>query len=1070
MFKNVNLRKKIAFLLTLVTFLSILIIVFFVSNLIKKEMMKSFEKQVKITEEFVNHIVIDYKAKSLNYARLINQDPEIGKATEYADLGNPDDLRHKMWGIYKKLDLTLLGVTNTKGKVLFRAHKPEKFGDTIHNNALKDSFTGKITVDMFRDEAGYSIRAIVPLGFTGFAAPQDVTGEIKNIKGSAITGFFLDNRFAEMIKELSKAEFSVISMDGEIFASSHEKLGDTRIDKEILTRVEDLKDSIYKEIQIDGERYFASYRPIMNNRNDIIGLFMIGASEADMIAARRDMFFNLFLLAIFVCAIAGIIGFFISKRISDPIGKVVSMIKEIAGGKGDLTKRIEVRTSDEVGELANEFNMMADRLGEMHEGLNERTRELQESEKLIKEERDQQEALRKLVTIFNSTIKLSALLQDSIAEMVSVTGSQVGAIFLFDKNRKILRKRAGFAMSDGDSMEFNLGEGLPGQVALNRKKIIACEISRSEDYFRIKSGTGGNLPGSILCVPILLHGEVVGVIEIGCFGSFSVHDLEIVDITVGQLAIAIRNAQAHERALRMRKELQFKSEEMERQNKRLQEATRLKSEFLANMSHELRTPLNSIIGFTDQLLLGFFGEVSEKQREQMNKVHSSAKHLLSLLNDVLDLSKVEAGRMDFKKEEFRLHDSIKEVLTEISGLLTKKEEIEVKVDIQKDIPMVYTDYDRIRQILFNLIGNAIKFTKKGEIVISASYENNSDYVHVSVRDTGIGISKEYLSYIFDSFRQVDGSTTRSAGGTGLGLTISKRLVEMSGGQIWVESEIGKGSVFTFSLPIRPDVHTIIEDEKICPDKKLVLAIEDNEQDLEIIKNSLEVEGYQVIGVLKAREGIEKAKELKPFAITLDILMPEIDGWEVMKILKSDPDTENIPVIMTTITDNRSKGFSLGASEYIVKPIDQKQFISTIKRLKDWRFSTNGQHVLIVDDDPDAVELLSEFLEREDYHVLKAFGGEEAIEIIEKERPSMVITDLMMPVVDGFEVIRRVRSDPAMSDIPIIVVTAKELTMEERKFINEHVEDIAAKGDIRTMTDEINSILKRVHSSKEQGAG
>lgn len=534
-----------------------------------------------------------------------------------------------------------------------------------------------------------------------------------------------------------------------------------------------------------------------------------------------------------------------------------------------------------------------------------------------------------------------------------------------------------------------------------------------------------------------------------------------------------------------RDELKKRALELEEMNVEIQEATRLKSQFLANMSHELRTPLNSIIGFTGIILQGLTGEISGEQRKQLNLVYGSAKHLLGLINDVLDLSKIEAGKIEIIPSEFEVRELIQTVENMVSPML-KEKGLTLQVAVSKEVPaMIYHDKNRIKQVLINLLSNATKFTESGQIGLTvrpslldaggavedfgkediSSVQGPAASLVFSVSDTGMGIKAEHLSDIFTEFKQIKDSLREKSAGTGLGLAICKKMVEMMGGRIWVESEYGRGSRFHFVIPLKETVGRkrppVVLPETLDRSRKLVLTIDDESEAQKILKTYLKSEGYEVLQAYNGTEAMQLAKKYHPFAITLDIVMPGKDGWDILHNLKKDPQTEGIPVICISILDNREMGLSLGAIEYMVKPVDREQLIEELHRLEK-RFRICD--ILIVDDDPHAVELLTEYLDREgSYMIRKAYGGEEGLSRVKESRPDLIILDLMMPEVDGFEVIGQLKKAQETSNIPIIIVSAKELTEEEVEFLNSNIEKIMRKDDFskENLLRDVKRALKEV---------
>jgi signal transduction histidine kinase/DNA-binding response OmpR family regulator len=493
-------------------------------------------------------------------------------------------------------------------------------------------------------------------------------------------------------------------------------------------------------------------------------------------------------------------------------------------------------------------------------------------------------------------------------------------------------------------------------------------------------------------------------------------------------------------------ELQERSQQLEVALERAQEADRLKSEFLANMSHELRTPLNSIIGFSRVILNGIDGPITDLQRTDLTAIHNSGVHLLGLINDILDLSKIEAGRMELRKESVDISPVVKGVLDTCSPLIQGKP-VDLVPQIPSDTPPVYADPTRVRQIILNLVSNAIKYTDRGAITVSAIAQDTE--VVVSIRDTGIGIQPHDQFKVFEPFRQVGKAVERRAAGTGLGLAISRRFVEMHGGRIWVESEAGQGSIFSFTLPAmasaRPAGAPAAEVPVAPSSSRTVLVVDDDPDVISLFRRYLEEQGYQVIGAQDAVEALRLAWEEHPYAITLDINMPEEDGWTVLRALKEDKATREIPVIICSVVQDEDTGFSLGAADYLTKPICQEDLLASLGRLR-----RPVRQIVVVDDDPAVLREMIQTLEGTGcYQVTTAATGEEGLEAIQEHAPDLVILDLLLPGIDGFEVLARLKSDPRTRAIPIIMITAKDLTAEEEERLKGHLETLLHKGVFRT---------------------
>jgi len=549
---------------------------------------------------------------------------------------------------------------------------------------------------------------------------------------------------------------------------------------------------------------------------------------------------------------------------------------------------------------------------------------------------------------------------------------------------------------------------------------------------------------SVLLVPLVVRGELVGSVGLDAVDRtrvFNESELEFCRTMASQAAIAIENMRAFE--------------EQKEVAEQLREVDRLKTQFLANMSHELRTPLNSIIGFSRVIIKGIDGPLTEMQKTDLTAISNSGQHLLSLINNMLDLVKIEAGKMELSFEEVDLKPTIKGVMSSAVGLI-KDKPIRLEQHVPDDLPIIWADSTRLRQVLLNLISNAAKFTEKGKITLTAGC--TEEWITIQVTDTGIGVPQEKLEGIFEEFTQVDASTTRRSGGTGLGLPISRHFVELHGGKITVESQVGAGSTFTVTLPIHPEMKQLVqatthekkdEDESPGTDYRLVLAVDDDPGVISLYKRYLDGEGYQVIGITSGHDVIEKAKELSPYAITLDVLMPGKDGWQVLRDLKDCPQTSSIPIIICSIVHDERRGFSLGAIDYLVKPIVEDELLAALSRLDHPRtkhLEREEPEVLVIDDHVDDILLIRRILEgQHGYRVIEASGGKAGIDLVIQRQPDIIILDLMMPEVDGFAVLEAIKREPETRTIPVIVVTAKELTEEERQRIDGQVEVLLRKG-------------------------
>ncbi|MBL7958736.1 response regulator [bacterium] len=500
-------------------------------------------------------------------------------------------------------------------------------------------------------------------------------------------------------------------------------------------------------------------------------------------------------------------------------------------------------------------------------------------------------------------------------------------------------------------------------------------------------------------------------------------------------------------------------------NSKIIETDRLKSEFLANMSHELRTPLNAIIGFSELLQDEMKERATPDQMQSLQDIHHSGKHLLQLINDILDLSKIEAGKMELNQEYFEVPQLLDTIKRTVAPLLDKKSQVlEIRVDGEMKI---FADLNKIKQVIINLLSNAIKFSSPGTVIGIESiilYNGRQPVFQLAVKDNGRGIPKEFHDVIFDEFRQVDGSSTREDQGTGLGLALCRRLIEMHGGKIWVESELNKGSKFVFLIPQRPNgdetaLKPTIEKGDVF-DNNIILIIEDDFQSANLIKRFLELEGYRTIHINNGTDALAETRKIRPLAITLDIMLPGKDGWEVLQELKSDPATRGIPVFIVSVTDNKDLAYSLHADDYFIKPLDRDLLIEKINKLKkSKKRKKNVSQILVVDDDEKALILTGTFLEKEGFDVDRAKNGVEALRKINSSKPDLLILDLMMPQMSGFEVVDVMRQDPNLKEIPIIILTAKELTKKEKDILSGQVRCLMQKASYST--DDLLYEIKRV---------
>ena len=511
-------------------------------------------------------------------------------------------------------------------------------------------------------------------------------------------------------------------------------------------------------------------------------------------------------------------------------------------------------------------------------------------------------------------------------------------------------------------------------------------------------------------------------------------------------------------------DLKRRQEELEEARRGAEVANETKSRFLASMSHELRTPLNAIIGYSE-MLIEDAQDIGEKGFvDDLGKIMGSGRHLLALINDILDLSKIEAGKMELHVERFALRPLLDEIEGTIAPLIAKNgNRLVVSLETETETDEIETDKTKLRQNLFNLLSNASKFTTGGEIRLSVRQfgRDGEPWLEFAVADSGIGMSKAQQKKLFQAFVQVDSSTTRNYGGTGLGLAITRHFAEMMGGAIDVESAPGKGSTFRLAIPAR--WHAVEAEEAPAEAvageaRGTVLVIDDEARARRSMAKTIEAAGFRVAEADGGAAGVERARQLRPDAIILDVIMPERDGWSVLREIKSDASLCHIPVILATVVTDREMGLAFGASDHLIKPIDPKELVATLEAVA----AGGGQEVLVVEDDPSTRDLFRRILVREGWKVREASNGRHGLQQLEAGRPTLVLLDLMMPEMDGFEFLRAMRERPELADLPVVVVTSKDLTRKELDWLKARAGDIVRKGQ-RGRADLIAALKRHIPS-------
>jgi len=683
-----------------------------------------------------------------------------------------------------------------------------------------------------------------------------------------------------------------------------------------------------------------------------------------------------------------------------------------------------------------------------------------------------------VLRMFNASFEREGILQGMLQILADDHPMPVSAVYLYDEWSGKLHLAASHAAPPGIAEEIAMGEGLVGEAARDNRT-VGMDPSQQMGELAIAAGLLTFPPASTVACPIGYQEKRLGVLVVAASSTLSERDHQFIERLCDQLGVALHNVQQYGDLKLLAEQLRLRSEEINSKNAQLEEASRMKSEFLANMSHELRTPLNAIIGFSEVMRDGLAGELNGKQREYVTDIFESGQHLLSLINDVLDLSKIEAGKMVLEEE-----------LTDIGVLLQNslsiiKEKaaahrVKLRLDLPESLSECRLDPRKVKQIAYNLLSNAVKFTPEdGEVTLSACLVDRGqvqppglsgvgtqapadagDFLQISVRDTGIGISPEDLARLFQPFVQLDSSLARHYEGTGLGLVMVRRLAELHGGATGVVSQPGLGSTFTVWLPYRSGITAstgaAIESGQaprsfIAGSAPLVLVVEDDDKAADLIRLQLEADGCRVIRTSTAEAAFAVlGEEPLPDLISLDILLPGMDGWEFLARLKSVPRLTHIPVVILSIVadSNRSQGLSLGASEVLQKPVSAEELNSALANLGMVPYPDTGKPatVLVVDDDPKAVEIVASYLEHGQYSVLRAYSGNEGIQMARSNLPDLIVLDLMMPEVSGFEVVEKLKKQQKTAGIPILVLTAKLLTAEDRKLLNGYVLQVMEKSE------------------------
>ena len=677
-------------------------------------------------------------------------------------------------------------------------------------------------------------------------------------------------------------------------------------------------------------------------------------------------------------------------------------------------------------------------------------KQLENKNKLIVSQQNQLAAISEVAQLVNSTLDLDQIMKTIMDSLNKDYNFTLMALNFVDEDKQVLYLEKLKGDLPEETIKVLQGINIPLShsenvfiVSLKSKKPLYLEYADGVET--PQDGLDGQLikllpAKSLISFPLIIDDKAIGVltfVDIHKHFHLDEKDIEHMGQYVTYIVSAIRNAKNYK--------------EIQEANIAAINANKAKSQFLANMSHELRTPMNAVIGYSEMLEEDAEDQGLDEMIPDLQKIRKAGTHLLSLINDVLDLSKIEADKVEFYPVRFNASGLLNDIEATAKPLFEKNNNRFEHKQINQ-LHEGFIDQTRLSQVILNLLSNAAKFTHDGLITLCAERHTISgiDWFTFKVTDNGIGMSEEQLQRIFDPFSQADASTTREYGGTGLGLSISRKLCELMGGTLTVESEVNVGSTFIIKIPAETvmidnkdqEAYTIIDDSPSTSDSRhTILVIDDDENIRDIMNRVLTKEGYQVYTAASGEVGIEMALLYKPNVITLDVLMPGQDGWSVLNILKSDSKLKDIPVVMQTILDESRRGFLMGASDFLTKPIERNRLIEVIKRLD----HIDDLTALVVEDDANISELFVNWLEKEGWEVETAINGHEALQSFEKTPANLIILDLMMPKMDGFEFLEALNNQQLENHPSVIVVTAKDLSPEDHQRLNRGVEVIVEKG-------------------------
>src|SRR6516162_7930939 len=788
-----------------------------------------------------------------------------------------------------------------------------------------------------------------------------------------------------------------------------------------------------------------------------------GIAAATDQAQSVQQFGGVTLLAVVVLSLATsvfIVWFYVGRNVVARLTALSAGMRAIVSGRRDIT--IPIGGHDEITEMGRAVEVFRDNAIALDRLLAEREQAAQQLEKVVGERTaelsvalEQQTATADMLKVLSrSTFDLQAVLKTLVESVGQLCGAYDSAIWRPDGARLLLVAHHGPIRAE--TLPLIRGT-VAGRTVLDGRAFHIADL-QTEDAEFPESGKNSRRWGfrSILCVPLMREGVAIGAIALRRreVQLFTDQQVGLLQTFADQAVIAIENA-------RLFDEIQDKSRQLET-------ASKHKSQFVANMSHELRTPLNAIIGLTEMLVSNAARFGTEKALEPLRRVQNAGTHLLGLINQVLDLSKIEAGKLELDLESVSILPLIDNVIETARPLAERNKNI-LAVECPPDLPPIEADATRLRQIILNLLSNACKFTEAGNIKlqVTTALHEGRQFGEIAVIDTGIGMTAEQMSRLFEEFTQAGSSTARQYGGTGLGLAITHRLCQMMGGDVTAASEPGKGSIFTVRLPFAA---CRTADEPATPPgevamRNCILVIDDDATARDLIADYLRQAGFTVITAAGGGEGLKRAKEYHPIAITLDVIMPDIDGWTVLAALRGDPELADIPIVMATIVDERRHGMTLGEVGYLTKPIDRKRLVDLIAK---YRAPSGPTRVLVVEDDAMQRERIRSWLEPQTWLLIEAENGRVALDRLRECVADVIILDLMMPEMDGFQLVAEMQKHPVWNQIPIIVVTARDLTVEDHARLNSGIEMVLRKETFSptTLIERVRQVVAKSRLSQK----